>query len=306
MNTVKNKIKTLTEAFNYKSIKSENGEINSIREFLFRNNFTNHITHCRTRNNGCECDQLIKDSIKKFDEHNIFPKEINQAGGRNKSYDFSIIDIKNIEYKVELKVNNIKTKRPPQLCDIYLSSSNTIIENQYINFLESWKEYLEKLKKEFNLISNMPTIKELENNICLTGNSACTLLNEIKNKKRDLKFKQQLEEYAKECSNNFITNNFIKVNKENVKKIIENKLNCKDIILKYNQTDKKIYLERCTKYNINIIDIKYSTDKKKRNNGYIIKFNNNTEEFNIKIIFNWKNNIGIYGPYFKFTWPKKI
>ena len=308
-----NNIKTLTEALNYKSTKSTNDFINKLRESLFVKEFHKHISHIKTRNNNCECDSKIKDVIKKIEEHKIEPKDIIQNGGRSKSYDFTITDIKNTKYILELKVNNniSKSNKLPQLCDIYLSSSNYIIENQYDIFLQAWLLNLENLKKEFNLSSSIPTLEELKNNLCLTDKtSKIQFLNEIYKKyKADSKFKKNISSKSKECVHNFITNNFNKLNKEQIKKIIEEKLNCKNFICLYNQTKEQILVEECTLYKININENEISLIKDrtgKYNTGYSINFTNNSDKYNIKITCSWKNNTGVYGPYFKFGWPNKI
>jgi len=63
-------------------------------------------------------------------------------------------------------------------------------------------------------------------------------------------------------------------------------------------------------YKININEISLLKNKTGKYSGYSINFTNNftnnSDKYNIKITCRWKNNTGVYGPYFKFSWPKKI
>jgi hypothetical protein len=285
---------TLTQLFNYKSKKDENGHINSAREQkLFEELNLKNKTQ----------DNISKTILSKLKEYGLDFEKCKKIGGCGNSHDFEFY-CKDKIYNVELKVSN--SGKLPQLADIYIKDvKNEFIKNQFISFTDGWFDVLKNIKKEFKLIQDLNK-EEFIKYICSIpkkNNPNCLFLEELKKiirKKNNNDIKNKLENYSKEYISKFLFDNLKNVKKENILEIYKKKLDCKDFIIKYTQNSKKIELIKNEPLQLEIESISLKKSKDQQINiGYDIKFKITEDEEiryeNTIIRLRYKNGTGLYG-----------
>jgi hypothetical protein len=283
---------SLTELFNYKSKKDENGTINSLRESKLYEQLN------LKEKSG---DNIVKTILLKLKEYGLEFNKCEKIGGCGNSHDFEFY-CKDNKYNVELKVTS--SGRLPQLADIYIKENNLyFIDNQFNLFVDGWITKLNSIKDEFKLknIINSDNFKKYICSIPKKGKELIPLIDELKKivrKSNDEKTK--LEKYSKEYISKFLEDNLKKVKKENILEIYKKKLNCKDFIIKYTQSSKKLELIKNTPPVIEIESVSLKKSKEENINiGYEIKFKI-TEGKEIiyetaVIRLRYKNGTGLYG-----------
>jgi len=284
--------KDIVGLFNYKQSKELNDYVTKKREILF-------IEMFNTKNTNSITTQLY-DKLNKMD---IIPTECIGKGGRTDSFDMIFKCNDNILYNAELKV--LSSYKLPQLSDISLKKKDyNIITNQYKLFVDSWALILSNIKKEFNMINNIPTVDELYDN--LSKITICNpFIKELKQIISDKDKNKILNDHSIKHIDNFLTNNINMVNKNNIIEQYKQKLNCKDLMIIYNRKTQNLNVKKNTKDFT--LDIKSISLQKCRYNKYniglnvvFIIINNNIETLeNVIIRLRWKNNNGILNPAWK-------
>lgn len=292
MNTNLNEL-TLTQLFDFKTKKDQNGEINKLREIKF-------VEEINLKNKSQ--DNIIKTILSKLKEYDLDFDKCEHIGGCGNSHDFEFI-CGDKKFNVELKVS--ASNFVPQLADIYLKDTNTeIIKEQFNNFITGWIDKLKNIKDEFKMNSNVDEsiIKSTICSIPIKGKSKCEFLDELKKiVKKNSELRSKLEIHAKKYINDFLQNNHENnIIKDNILKLYQKKLGCKDFIIKYNQSNKKLELIKNDPIKLEIEDVSLQKSKDgELNVGYNIKFNvtenEHTENKNVSIRLRYKNGTGVYG-----------
>jgi hypothetical protein len=293
-------ISELKALFDKNQQKHENQAVNELREKQFN---TELNAHAKGRNDK----KYIPDPfIKSFDDKMIEKGHIitssKRAGGMGNSFDFILTLVNGVKKNAELKV--LSGTKLPQLSDVYIGS-HQIINGENYKFVNKWLEKLVTIKEKFNISTAVPTLDELKKNICKPGKSSCAFLEELKAKiKSDSKLREELNNISKAFINEFLNQEKDNVSKDAIKKVYQEKLNCKDIIIIYNKKSGNFIIKDNNKIEIEVLscDLKLSKDGK-FNIGFEVKFkitkNNKTEEKKTIVRLRWKNRNGLYGPAWK-------
>lgn len=292
--------KTFSEAMNNMQKKCDNQIVNEYREKLLCDGLNEYVKNIK--NKEYKADPLIDTLYKKLEAKNYIISSCKRKGGMGASYDFELKLSDGTTINAELKVLN--SNRLPQLSDVYIGS-HKLIPGEFDKFTNRWINKLESIKKDFSLKENIPSIDDLKKNICKPGTSPCKFLEELKAKiKADPKSREKLNLISKEFIDKFLIDYETNLNKNAIKKVYEEKLNCKDIIIIYNKKTKNFTLKDDNKLEIELksIELKSSKDGK-HNIGFQVKFDvtkkDKTEEKSTIIRLRWKNRNGVYGPAWK-------
>ena len=122
--------------------------------------------------------------------------------------------------------------------------------------------------------------------------------------KSNQKFREKLNTYSKEFISQILKDEEKNISRDAIKKVYQDKLNCKDIIIIYNKKTDNFTIKDNNKLDIDIADIQLKSSKDKKHMiGFEVKFNitkNGKSEVKSTVIrLRWKNRNGVYGPAWK-------
>ena len=293
-------ISELKALFDKNQQKHENQSVNELREKKFNTELNAHAKERKGKK--YIPDPFIKSFDDKMIEKGYTIASSERAGGMGNSFDFIFTLANGVKKNAELKV--LSGTKLPQLSDVYVGS-HQIINGEFDKFLNKWLPKLVTIKEKFNISAAIPTVDELKKNICKTGKSSCAFLEELKAKiKSNSKLRSELNDISKTFINEFLNEEKDNVSKDSIKKVYQEKLNCKDIIIIYNKKSGNFIIKDNNKIEIDVVscDLKLSKDGK-FNIGFEVKFkitkNNKTEEKKTIVRLRWKNRNGVYGPAWK-------